>query len=364
LNILYYYSSQQVHTGSPQVLLRLIDCLDRERYRPFFLASQNGKLCQELKKKDVEILNCEQGIVSKRGLFRNIININKIAYLLRINKIDVVHINELGYNFELVVAAKMLRIPVILHNHNPAVFSRKNINCLFGDKFIFVSNSLVKECKGSEMIRNKTEVVYNPIDFDHFSSGKPIRAQLGIEQNQQVVGTIAQICPRKGIDIFIATAEKVAKSLPDARFLIVGPEAIGAEAYAAEMRELIQRKNLGDTVKFMGPRNDIPDILASLDLFFLPSRAEPFGLVLVEAIAAGVPVVASSVGGIPEIIPTREIGIVKSLEEGAFEEEIVGLLKNENQRRCHSRHAFRYAYEHFSKDRFIDGMNAMYQNLV
>lgn len=315
-------------------------------------------------KKDVPILVSEHGMISKAGLVKNTFNLKKILQLLRRNKIDIVHINELGYNFELVVAAKILKIPVILHNHNPAVFSRKNINCLFGDKFIFVSNSLIKECKGSENIRNKAEVVYNPIDFEHFSGGKSIRATFGIEENQRVVGTIAQICHRKGIDIFIATAEKVAKSLPDTRFLIVGPEAIGEEAYAAEMREMVREKGLGDTVMFLGPRNDIPDILASLDLFFLPSRAEPFGLVLVEAIAAGVPVVASSVGGIPEIIANRKIGIAMSLDEGAFEEEIVGLLKDENQRRNYSRDAYQYAYEHFSKEKFIDGLNALYGNLA
>jgi glycosyltransferase involved in cell wall biosynthesis len=93
------------------------------------------------------------------------------------------------------------------------------------------------------------------------------------------------------------------------------------------MLAVAQESEFGGRVRFLGSRGDMPDLMASLDLFFLPTRAEPFGIVILEAMAAGLPVIASKVGGIPEILTSPEIGsLVDPLTPEAFANAIREVL--------------------------------------
>lgn len=96
-------------------------------------------------------------------------------------------------------------------------------------------------------------------------------------------------------------------------FVIVGPDGTGEEQFATQMRaQAVEDPALRNRVRFLGSREDIPEFLKSLDLFVLPTRAEAFGIVIVEAMAAGVPVVSTNTGGVPEIVNSAEIGLLVS----------------------------------------------------
>jgi glycosyltransferase involved in cell wall biosynthesis len=118
--------------------------------------------------------------------------------------------------------------------------------------------------------------------------------------------------------------------LPDDHllFLIVGPDGAGEEQFAAEMRaQALEDPALRTRVRFLGPRQDIPELLKSIDLFVLPTRAEPFGIVIVEAMASGIPVVTTNTGGVPEIVTSEEIGrLVSDFTPAAFASTIAEVL--------------------------------------
>ncbi|ACH38808.1 glycosyltransferase, YqgM-like family [Citrifermentans bemidjiense Bem] len=363
-NVLFYYSSQQVHTGSPKVLARLIEGLDRTLYVPYFIAGRPGDLSRRLAANGTVILEGEVGQVSATTLLNNTANLFRLTRLLKRNKISLVHINQLGWNLDLAVAARLLSIPVVFHIHNHEQINLRNLDCRLGSRYLFVSRALAEQCDAYRFHPVKTQVLYNPIDIDRFRAGRPIRQELNLPQNAPVVGTVAQICHRKGIDIIVNCAQKVLSSVPEAVFVIAGPDGLGEERFAQELRAEIAGNGLSEKIRLVGPRDDIEDFMASLDLFFLPTRAEPFGMVFVEAMAAGVPVVASNVGGIPEIIPAEEFGILLDSESPRYPEVIAGLLVDADRRRRMAAAAFERARDNFSHSIFNRKIGSLYRELI
>lgn len=362
MNILYYYSSQQIHTGSPKVLLRLIGGLDRTRFVPFFFSEKNGALTTSLIQLGVTVIQGRNGQISKSTILKNMSNVWTLVKLLKKNSIDLLHVNELGWNFELALAAWLCRIPVVFHIHNNEAINRGNLNCILGCAYIFVSKKLEKQCDPTGKLSGKSHILYNPINIDEYKSGKPIRQKLCLSPDDVIIGTVAQISSRKGIDIILTVAEEVLSLSKATKFILVGPDAKSEESYAAEMRKRVVDKGLSEHILFLGPRDDIADILASIDIFFLPTRSEPFGMVFVEAMAAGVPVVASNVGGIPEIIPSDDFGILLDPESTAFAGVILDLANNLEILKSISAKAFKRASSTFTDKIFNSNIAELYSN--
>lgn len=328
IKVLYYYSSAQIDTGSPRAMLRMIDSLDRKRFQPAFIASGKGSLIDELRSREVEIISGEVASVSWKNPLRLISRVRDKCRMLREFGIDLIHMNEPGWNSDIVLAAGFARIPVVLHLHNPTTISKKNLNYRVASRVFLCSMAQSNETVNFDAIKDKCVVLHNAVDIGLFAGGRPIREAIGLAKDDIVIGTIGQIRHGKGIDFFLDTAERLLGSGKKLKFVIVGPKAASEEAYFQSFVERIRKSPLRENVIYLGSRVDVPDILASLDVFFLPTRAETFGIVVIEAMAAGVPVVVSGVGGIPEIITSRDIGrTVGELTSEAYANAIAELLQ-------------------------------------
>ena len=140
---------------------------------------------------------------------------------------------------------------------------------------------------GFEKIKEKCVVLHNAVDVGVFAGGSSIREAIGLARNDIVIGTVARISHRKGIDLFLDTAERLLDSGKKFKFVIVGPQAVGEERYFQSIMERTRKGPLKESVVYLGSRADIPDILATFDVFFRPRAAkEPFGLVVIEAMAS------------------------------------------------------------------------------
>ncbi|MGB3278083.1 MAG: glycosyltransferase, partial [Pseudorhodobacter sp.] len=126
------------------------------------------------------------------------------------------------------------------------------------------------------------------------------RASLGLQSEHQVVGLVGRVCRQKGTDTFVDAAIRMSGTLPQAQFVALG-DFEDAEL-AARLTARIHDAGLAARIQLAGHREDMADMFAALDVLAAPSRWEGFGLMLVEAMAAGVPVVASRVGAIPEVL--------------------------------------------------------------
>jgi glycosyltransferase involved in cell wall biosynthesis len=355
--VLYHYGSAHYDTGSPRALVAMIDLLDRSRFEPLFLGPDQGTLADELRGRDVSIISGGRAAaVSYRAPVASVRLILKQIRLLKEQRIDLVHVNEFGWNQDLVMAGWLAGIPVILHIHNAEEIYWQNLHWLAATRVLMPSAAHEAALRGFHRIRRKTRVLYNSVDLQRFRNGCSIRDSLGLPQTVVVVLTVAQIRHGKGIDVVIDVADATREAHPDAVFLIAGPDGIDEKEYADTMRRIVGEKKLEKRVRFLGSRDDIPDLLASSDLFLLPTRAEAFGIVVLEAMAAGVPVVASSVGGIPEIIHSPDVGsLVEDVSLAEFANTVDVFLKDGSLRQRIGRRGMAAAEERFG----IPGLSAL-----
>lgn len=159
----------------------------------------------------------------------------------------------------------------------------------------------------------KTVRLYSAVDPRELNGGDRVkmRSEFGVASGTVLIGTIGNVNKFKGHMDFVRAAKLIKdKSSRPVRFVFVGLVVPTWEYYYKQLREVAREIGVDSDLIFTGGRSDVPDILAALDIYVHPSLSESFGLSVIEAMAAGKPVVATSVGGIPEIIPDGRYGLI------------------------------------------------------
>ena len=202
----------------------------------------------------------------------------------------------------------------------------------------------------------RTVTIYNGIDLRAFRPGvEPLDGQKDLElpPGAQAIGTVGHLAPIKGLETLIEAAFLVRDRLPRAHFLIAGGAIYETHRrYARRLEELVRRRGLEERVHFLGFFSEVPRLLATLDLFVLPSRSEGFGRALAEAMAVGCPVIAAAVGGVPEVVRHGVDGLlVPPGDPRALAESIVRLMGDASLRNRLAEQGERRVREHFSLPR-------------
>lgn len=247
----------------------------------------------------------------------------RLARLARQLSVDVVHTNGLKAHILGGLAGRLIRRPVVWHLRDflPGGLSgrvlRRGARSLPALVFT-VSDAVTADLQALGPPKVPIVKLYDPIDIIRFEPGvstNHMREELFLGAETPLVGMVAHLTPWKGHDDFLRIARIVGDAMPQARFLVAGGpiyETEGHSGYAESLRTRAGELGLGGKVIFLGSRDDVPKILASLDvLVHCPTAPEPYGLVVVEAMAAQRPVVAANAGGIPEIVQHGITGLLK-----------------------------------------------------
>jgi glycosyltransferase involved in cell wall biosynthesis len=220
--------------------------------------------------------------------------------------------------------------------------------------------------------RAQARVVHNAIDLERFATPgverAAARARLGIDGDAPALAVIAQVTPWKGQDTAIRIAAGLRRTRADVRLLVIGSPKFDSPStrhdnasYLAGLRRQVAAANLGGSVSFLGERDDLPEILAALDLVLVPSWEEPFGRTVIEAMAAGVPVAATTVGGPAEILDHGRTGLLlPPREPWRWVEEIGPLLADGERRARMTQLASAEARERFAIGRHVEAVLAVY----
>ena len=223
----------------------------------------------------------------------------------RENNIAVLHTADCPSNIFGQPAAAFARVPVRIANRrdvNPGRAAHElvaqRIGYAFAHRVVANCGAAADRLRLERVPSRKISVVPNGLDFEAYAPLEP-RALV------RRVATVANLRREKGHDVLLEAAAIVVRQFPDARFDIVG-----AGPELAALRARAEALGLGAVVSFLGHSEDVPARLAAADLFVLPSRSEAFPNALLEAMAIGLPAIASSVGGIPEVIGHQRSGML------------------------------------------------------
>jgi glycosyltransferase involved in cell wall biosynthesis len=186
-------------------------------------------------------------------------------------------------------------------------------------------------------------------------SQRRARKRYGLPVSQPIVGVLGRLDPQKGQEEFLRSLPSVLERRSNICYVIAGDETQGEEGYRGYLVDLARQLGVAEHVRFLPFTENVAEFLAAIDVFVLPSYSETFGLVLIEAMAMQKPVVATSAGGVPEIVENGWDGIlVPPRDERALATAIALLLKNSTLRLSLSRHAREGAQKRFDASRCVD----------
>ena len=211
-----------------------------------------------------------------------------------------------------VIAAKIAGTMVIFIRHQMDRLKRTTCWLVnhYVDRVIAVSGAVKDALLESGISHEKIEVIYNSIALQRFNPNTverdEVRSELGLDVNNIVIGTAGKLIQGKGVFDLLSAVYRLIDKYPNVRLIFVGD---GSERTRLEQE--VQRLSMHNKVILCGVRKDIERMYAAMDIFVLPSTCrEAFGMVLIEAMAMGKPVIATAIGGIPEIIADESNGIL------------------------------------------------------
>ena len=213
----------------------------------------------------------------------------------------------------------------------------------------------------TRMPRERTKVVPLGTDLDRFDPShfkkSEARDYFGLQRDKKIIGVLGRLDPLKGQDVLLRSAPQLIKTHGDILFVIAGEETVGEPGYKAHLQELCREMNIEKYVKFLPFTDDVPHLLAALDVFALTSFSETFGLVVVEAMAMGKPVIATNAGGLPEIITDGKTGLlIEPRNKDAIAHAIHRVLSDDTLRKSLGDSARLDARRRFSLDRCVEAL--------
>lgn len=288
-----------------------------------------------------------QGLLDDHGIpCRATTSVSKASAMMELvafldhYRIDVLHTHSYRPNLFGRMAGAVLRpsgLRIVAHYHNhyddkwdaDALCVERRLAAITDAGFA-VSTAVAAHV--AERVGLVCEVAENGIDRARVMGGDRDRgrASLGLKSEHQLVGLVGRVCRQKGIDTFVDAAMRSVETLPQAHLVVLGD--IEDPQLAARLTARINDAGLGAHIQFAGHREDMADMFAALDVLAAPSRWEGFGLMLVEAMAAGVPVVASNVGAIPEVL--GDAGAYVPPEDPAVLARVIQSVLYDPQRRA------------------------------
>lgn len=294
-------------------------------------------------------------IIDAEGSF----NIGYLWQLVRVigkHDIALIHSHLLGSNVYCSIAGLLTSTPVIstFHGFVDAEGTGKAMKAKFAvlnkgsRKIVFVSQLLKSHFVEKYGVDpSRAEVIYNGIDTKKFKPGKSnvLRKKLGLDNDDILVGAIGNIRPAKGYDLLLRAAAEVKKQRQGVKFIIAGQ---GSGLLYQELLSLRDRLDIKDTVFFLGYMEDTVQFLHNIDVFLLSSKSEGFSISLVEAMACGLPVIATRCGGPEEIVEHAVTGIfVQPGDPHLLANAIVDLYKDRSLRFTLAEYASQVAVEKF-----------------
>jgi glycosyltransferase involved in cell wall biosynthesis len=288
----------------------------------------------------------------------------KLRRYLRKNRTRIAHAFDFYSNLTLIPSARLAGVPVVIGSHRQLgdLLSPAKLRVLAAafrccDAVICNSRAAAGNIETRGVSREKIFVIGNVLFNKAFELESRVKPDASNSLRVCMVARMNERC--KNHEGFLRIAERVLRRLPDAQFVLVGDGPL-----RPEIEQRAASLGIGQRVSFLGARDDIPEVLASMAMAVLTSDSESLSNAILEAMAARLPVVAYNVGGNSELINEQRGFLIEPNDESSFADAIVRLLSDPQLRREQGDHAWCFAKENFSLDRIIRKYEDLYLNLL
>ena len=323
--------------GTERQFVRLVRGIDRSRYDIVIACLQRcGPLLSEVESLGVSIV--EFPIDSFYNFRAAKLFVQLVQFLYR-EQIQIVHAFDFYTSVFAVPAARLAGVPVVLASRRELLNLRSRwqqratrVACRLATGVVVNSRAVEHDMSGLESgSRRKIDVLPNCIDLDEFEpklSSGGIRRELGLSPRSILIGALGNLRPEKNLETFLLAARGILDAIPSAEFLVIGDGPA-----ANKLKSLADDLHLSQSIHFLGERPDVPDLVAALDILVLSSYTESFPNAILEAMAMGKPVVATNVGGIPELVEEGQTGfLVPPRDPKAIADRVLSLCRDSARR--------------------------------
>jgi glycosyltransferase involved in cell wall biosynthesis len=376
--------------GGEIALLNLAQSLDRSRYEPVVALFSDGPLADRLRDLRIEthvvplsgrVLNSRKDALGFSTLMRladlaaTLAHVRRLARFMREQRIDLVHTNSLKADVIGGIAARLAGKPLIWHvrdrihrDYLPGMVVRvfRWLCGVVPDRVIANSQATLDTLRPAKL--NRSDTVHSGIEprMRVVHDGLRVVAPAAVTRSIRRVGLVGRISPWKGQDIFLKAAAIVHQRFPEVCFQIIGSPLFAEHEYERELKRLCQSLGLDECVEFTGFCENVPEVLAYLEvLVHASTTGEPFGQVVIEGMVAGKPVVATDGGGIPEIVVDSVTGLLVPMGEVApMARAICHLLQNPELAGEMGRAGRERVLERFTIEQTAGNVERVYEELL
>lgn len=367
--------------GSAQNTLLTVSRLNKERFNVTLISGNTNdpdkEIANSIAQKNLNYILIPE-LAREIGLFKDIKAFWKIYHFVKGKEFDIVHTHSSKAGILGRWAAKLAGVKMIVHTPHGHIFYGyfnwfktkifiylEKITSLITDRIITLTQRGKEEHVKYRIAKpSKFVPIYSGIEIEKFTNPQidiiREKERLNIPLDVPVIGTVTRLEPVKGNQYFIASLPHIIKIFPALKIFIVGDgkEKAKLECYVKEL-------GLLENVIFMGLSKDIRGILSTFDIFVLSSLNEGMGRCLLEAQALGVPVVATKVGGTPDIVRDGVTGIlVPPRNPEALAEAIIKLLKDKFLRENMSKESKGWVDKKFSVEAMVEKISDLYRELI
>lgn len=368
--------------GAQENTFQTVRLANRERFEVDLISGptrgREGSIEDAIGGAGIAILR-EPSLVRPIAPVRDWLALRGLTRLFHQNRYDIVHTHTSKAGFVGRLAAKRAGTPIVVHTPHGNIFdgyfhpwltrafvAMERHVAPSTDRIIELTEGGIDAYLEQGIGRREQYVsIFSGIDLSPYESAEAhkaeTRASLGAGPGDLLVGGVGRLEPIKGFTYFIAAAERIAKDVPQARFILAGQGALEDELKA----QAAQAATLGDRFRFLGARGDVPSLMAAMDLLVVPSLNEGMGRVVLEAGAAGTPVVAAAVGGIPEVVEDSKTGIlVPAKSPEAIAQAVTALSEERARLEAMGRAAQDVVAPAYGLERMVMRIEALYEELI
>jgi len=372
LRLLHVINSLELG-GAETRLVSLLKGLDRRRFAPevaYFLGP--GTLVGELEEAGVPCSKFPLDRLPSAPLFgQPVPPLLGLARTLRRGRFAICHTHLVHAGLLGRFAARLASTPVLVHTQHCAFhskeltwFYRLDRRTWWMNRAIIALSEAIARYVREHRPRMRVEVIRTGIDPAAFAAGEEQRAsarqRMGIPEGTAVIGTVANFRDQKGYGVLVPALARVRQSYPNFVAIFAGHGPLRDQVWRS-----LAEHGLEKQVRIIGTVRDVREVLHALDLFVLSSHWEGFGKVLIEAMASGLPVVATRVEAIPEVVPEGVAGLlVRPGDPYALAEAILSLLGDPERSRALGANGVVTVREKFDERRMIGEVEALYEELL